>query len=73
MHIDCTDPVIGLWRNVLGVQLSSGQSEIKQGQGQDNELLQMETTAHLTESYLFHFDEDMQKHKTHLSRHTNAL
>lgn len=63
MHIDCTDPVIGLWRHVLGGQPSSGQSEIKQGQGQDNELLQMEAAAHLAESYLFRFDEDTRRHQ----------
>lgn len=31
MHVDYTDPVIGLWRNVLGTLLFPSQSEIEQG------------------------------------------
>lgn len=50
---------------VLGVQLSSGQSEIKQSQGRDNDFLRVESTAHLT-GYPFRFNRDMQIMKMHV-------
>lgn len=52
-------------RMVLGVQLSSGQSEIKQSQGGGNDFLHMENTAHLT-GYQFRFNRDMQIMKMHV-------
>lgn len=63
MHIDCTDPVIGLWWNALGALLFPGQSEIEQGRGAGiMSFSKWENTAHLMQSYLSHFDGDMQMH-----------
>lgn len=52
-------------RMVLGVQLSSGQSEIKQSQGGDNDFPHVENPAHLT-GYRFGFNRDMQIMKMHV-------
>ncbi len=57
MNIDYTDPGIGLCKSVLGVQQSPGQSVREQGQGAAiMSFCEMETIAHLTQSYAFHFD-----------------
>lgn len=40
------------------------------GRGRDNELLQRETTAYLTHSYLFHFHGDVREHG---DTHSRAL
>lgn len=63
MHIDCTDPVIGLWRTALGVLLLPGQSEIEQGRGAGiMSFSKWGYTAHLMQRYLYNFDGDMQMH-----------
>lgn len=52
-------------RMVLGVQLSSGQSEIKQSRGRDNDFLRVENAACLT-GHQFRFNRDMQIMKMHV-------
>lgn len=59
-------------RMVLGAQLSSGQSEIKQSLGGDNEFPHMENTAH-SSSHQFHFNREIMKmHAIHAFSYRNG-
>lgn len=64
MHIDCTDPRIGLWRNVLGVELVPRlEWEIARAGGRNNEPPQMEAVI------CFILMETCKSTKTHISVH----